>query len=171
MAHGAPGPAQGCLPRRPAPTSAADHLPGWLLLPDCLPAAAGDFSEGGLAVPQETLAALVDEAEVMARMRHPAIVQFYAVCTLPACIITGEQCWRVVAREVVMLVWCGPLGALTPIVPSLARASPAPPPPPEFCSRGSLYDVLRKARGSPAAAAELTWESRLRMVRVFLLFC
>lgn len=26
----------------------------------------------------------------MARLRHPAIVQFLGVCSLPACILTGE---------------------------------------------------------------------------------
>ncbi|PRW33300.1 Serine threonine- kinase CTR1 [Chlorella sorokiniana] len=81
----------------------------------------GDFSEGGLVMPDETLAQLQEEAEVMARMRHPAIVQFLGVCSLPACIIT------------------------------------------EFCRRGSLYDVLTKARKRPEAATQLTWELRLRM--------
>ncbi|KAL4447322.1 hypothetical protein ABPG77_007355 [Micractinium sp. CCAP 211/92] len=33
----------------------------------------------------------------------------------------------------------------------------------EFCSRGSLADVLRQARSSPEAARELTWPRRLAM--------
>ncbi len=35
----------------------------------------------------------------------------------------------------------------------------------EFCPRGSLYDTLREARGSPNLASQLTWVVRLRMVR------
>jgi serine/threonine protein kinase len=33
----------------------------------------------------------------------------------------------------------------------------------EYCSRGSLYDVLRRARSNPERAAELTWSLRLNM--------
>ena len=33
----------------------------------------------------------------------------------------------------------------------------------EFCARGSLYDVLKKARGSPAFAQQLDWSRRLSM--------
>ena len=33
----------------------------------------------------------------------------------------------------------------------------------ELCSNGSLLDVLKRARASPALAAELTWPRRLRM--------
>ena len=35
----------------------------------------------------------------------------------------------------------------------------------EYCSRGSLTDVLRAARPAPAAAARLDWARRLNMVR------
>lgn len=34
----------------------------------------------------------------------------------------------------------------------------------EYCSRGSLADVLKAARQSPSVAARLTWDKRLRMV-------
>lgn len=34
----------------------------------------------------------------------------------------------------------------------------------EFCSRGSLADVLRAARQSPQLAAKLDWPRRLSMV-------
>ena len=43
---------------------------------------------------------------------------------------------------------------------------PTPPPPhphAEYCSRGSLTDVLQRAREDPAAAAQLTWRRRLEM--------
>ena len=33
----------------------------------------------------------------------------------------------------------------------------------EFCARGSLYDVLKKARTSPALAQQLDWSKRLSM--------
>ena len=33
----------------------------------------------------------------------------------------------------------------------------------EFCARGSLYDVLKKARASPAFAQQLDWSKRLSM--------
>lgn len=42
-------------------------------------------------------------------------------------------------------------------LPCARRASRAP----EFCSRGSVYDVLRAAAQDPAKAAELTWRRRL----------
>jgi hypothetical protein len=35
----------------------------------------------------------------------------------------------------------------------------------EYCSRGSLADVLRAAKQSPAMAAKLDWPRRLNMVR------
>ena len=33
----------------------------------------------------------------------------------------------------------------------------------EFCARGSLFDVLRKARTSPAFAQQMDWSRRLSM--------
>ena len=33
----------------------------------------------------------------------------------------------------------------------------------EFCARGSLFDVLRKARSSPPFAQQLDWPRRLGM--------
>ena len=34
----------------------------------------------------------------------------------------------------------------------------------EYCARGSLYDMLRKARGSPQPKAALSWPLRLKVV-------
>ena len=34
----------------------------------------------------------------------------------------------------------------------------------EYCSRGSLTDVLKQAKQSPAVAARLDWYQRLQMV-------
>ena len=41
----------------------------------------------------------------------------------------------------------------------------------EYCARGSLADVLRNARQSPAAAAKLDWLRRLNMVGCLLDCC
>ena len=35
----------------------------------------------------------------------------------------------------------------------------------EYCTRGSLYDILRDARSSARLARHLTWARRLSMVR------
>ena len=64
----------------------------------------------------------------MARLRHPNVVSFMAICVDPPCIVT------------------------------------------EYCSRRSLYDVLRSAAraeetaGGAGAAGELGWRRRLAMV-------
>jgi hypothetical protein len=34
----------------------------------------------------------------------------------------------------------------------------------EYCSRGSLYDILRDAKSSLVFTKELTWERRLKLV-------
>ncbi|PRW57887.1 water chloroplastic isoform A [Chlorella sorokiniana] len=74
-----------------------------------------------LALPPSIMKELHEEAEVMTRMRHPHLVSFMGLCTLPPCILT------------------------------------------EYCSRGSLYDVLRQAALRPDAAQQLTVRRRLSM--------
>jgi hypothetical protein len=64
----------------------------------------------------------MQEASLIAALRHPNITQFLAVCTVPPCMVT------------------------------------------EYCSRGSLFDLLRAASSNPAKAAHLTWPRRLTMV-------
>lgn len=49
-----------------------------------------DSSQRGLALPPETAKRLQAEAGIMARMRHPNIVQLLGICALPPCILTGE---------------------------------------------------------------------------------
>jgi hypothetical protein len=39
----------------------------------------------------------------------------------------------------------------------------------EYCVRGSLFELLREARGSPALEKQLHWHRRLRMVRALVL--
>ncbi len=34
----------------------------------------------------------------------------------------------------------------------------------EYCTRGSLYDVMREARASPALGRQLGWQRRLKLV-------
>lgn len=54
---------------------------------------------------------------------------------------------------------------LSHLVANLTPPCPAAPSrcPPEYCSRGNLYDCLAAARQSAAAAAQLTWRRRLAM--------
>ncbi|KAL4458293.1 hypothetical protein ABPG75_013158 [Micractinium tetrahymenae] len=75
-----------------------------------------------LELPADITKQLQEEAVVMSRMRHPNVVSFMGLCTVPPCILT------------------------------------------EYCSRGSLYDVLRQANRDAEAAAQLTWQRRLSML-------
>jgi len=50
-----------------------------------------EFSHEVLVLPEATTRELQKEAAVMARMRHPNIVAFMGLCTLPPCILTGED--------------------------------------------------------------------------------
>jgi Protein tyrosine and serine/threonine kinase len=63
----------------------------------------------------------LQEASIMAALRHPNVVMYLGICTEPACVVT------------------------------------------EYCARGSLTDVLRRARCSPAHAAPLDWPRRINM--------
>lgn len=65
---------------------------------------------------------LADEAGLMASMRHPNIIQFMGIVSMPPCVVT------------------------------------------EYCERGSLADVLKRARkAEPGAAEALGWRLRLGM--------
>lgn len=64
----------------------------------------------------------VQEAGMMASMRHPNVVMYLGVCLQPPCVVT------------------------------------------EYCARGSLNDVFKRARATPALAAQLDWGRRLNMV-------
>ena len=114
---------------------------------------------------------LQEEAAVMARIRHPNLVSFLGLCMLPPCILTGKPrlacLWGSQAAS--RPSWQRMPDAPACLVPCLlAFRSPAPRrcrTRAEFCSRGSLYDVLRLANRQPDFAAELTWQRRLGMVR------
>lgn len=60
----------------------------------------------------------VQEAGMMASMRHPNVVMYLGVCLQPPCVVT------------------------------------------EYCARGSLNDVFKRARATPALAAQLDWGRR-----------
>ena len=55
-----------------------------LLLPDYITAEAAH--NDGLELPAETMRQLHEEARVMARMRHPNLVTFLGLCSIPPCI-------------------------------------------------------------------------------------
>lgn len=44
-----------------------------------------------MVLPPQTMKDLQDEAAVMSRMRHPNVVAFMGLCTLPPCILTGKH--------------------------------------------------------------------------------
>jgi hypothetical protein len=64
----------------------------------------------------------MQEANVMASLRHPNVLTFLAICKSPPCLVS------------------------------------------EYCVRGSLFELLREARGSPALQKQLHWHRRLKMV-------
>ena len=64
---------------------------------------------------------ILQEAGMMASLRHPNVVMYLGVCMEPPCVIT------------------------------------------EYCARGSLNDVLKRARYVPALAMQLDWPRRLNM--------
>lgn len=131
----------------------------------------------GLELPAATMASLEAEAAIMARMRHPNIVTFLGLCALPPCILTGaltlaaaRSCYgwgvllllegRAAAQDgCCCRSLCLPACSLLPPPCTPAALHPA-----EYCSRGSLYDVLRAASLDPAKAAQMTWRLRLSMV-------
>lgn len=151
----------------PASTSLASHpaQAHWKHTPvavKILISGEGALEQSTLELPAPVQATLQAEAGVMCMLRHPNICAFYGVCSLPPCLVTGAlHCgvgrWRLSAAA-----------ALSPADehPAAAHALPthAPTLPTEYCSRGSLYDVLRTAARQPDKAAELTWRLRLGMV-------
>ena len=60
----------------------------------------------------------LQEAGMMASMRHPNVVMYLGLCMDPPCVVT------------------------------------------EYCARGSLNDVLKRARQMPALASQLDWARR-----------
>ena len=112
--------------------------------------------------PPPVLQALQRECGMMASLRHPNVVLWLGVCYSPPAIITGA-CVRG-GRRLPSSLCLQPASTLphpaslclTVCLPSLQPSTPA-----EFCSRGSLCDVLRAASQNEAAAAALTWPRRL----------
>ena len=80
----------------------------------------------------------------MAHARHENVVNFMGICTLPPCIITGEH-----AR----------IALVISVASSYDHCGCA-----EYCGRGSVYDILRRARNDSSMASQLTWQRRVGMV-------
>ena len=67
-------------------------------------------------------------------------------------------------RAQVFELQVGPARPFLPPPPSLRRRGVCPDPPAvvtEFCSRGSLYDLLRSARDNATLARQLDWPRRV----------
>ena len=105
----------------------------------------------------------LQEAGLMASMHHPNVVNFLGICSLPPCILTGERlgaapgCTVAFALQLCLGARLHTDDAACLIVCELPSS--------EFCSRGSIYDLMRRASRAPQLAAELTWQRRLTMVR------
>lgn len=154
-----------------------------------------------LELPDDVARRLQKEAGVMSGLRHPHLVTFLGLSTMPPCILTGASAPRSCAEPLSLLLphatparaaahaakvqgvvllrrkavhasplsWAqGRVSLCHPAVWTLyaewtsmrrPRRLPA-----EYCSRGSLLTVLRRASRDPVQAAELTWKLRLRMV-------
>ena len=52
-----------------------------------------EVSQESMELPEATMKELQSEAAVMAQMRHPTIIGFMGMCTLPPCIMTGGAGW------------------------------------------------------------------------------
>lgn len=116
----------------------------------------------------------MQEAGVLAALRHPNVVSFLGVVAVSA---RMQASLLLPGRPGLWLLW-GPQVRLPAQTPSgnayrgrqlLPHASQVPPTiVTEYCARGSLNEVLQAARRSPAKAAELSWPRRLQMVRVLM---
>lgn len=116
----------------------------------------------------------LQEAGVMARMRHPNIVAFIGVCAVPPCVLTGKLSGEKVFRNWpgiqlhsrFELPWLhlvshhGGTSSWAATPRPTGRVAMANPLGAEYCSRGSVYALLR----DPQAAPQLTWRLRLSMV-------
>jgi serine/threonine protein kinase len=97
----------------------------------------------------------------MASLRHPNIVQFMAVSTSPPAVITGTAPQPPQPLLPALVTIRHPFAPLCWV--TLAPDNFATPAAAEFCSRGSMLDVLRNAQLVEQAAAALTWVRRLSM--------
>ena len=126
----------------------------------------GASGEQAAALSAPELRAMLKEAELMASVRHPHVVQLLAICERPPAIVSGAlvRSWGGLG----VLGVQGPVLAVAAqhalsLTASLACCLLSSTAPPEFCARGSLTDVLQRARSDAALAAQLGWERRLRL--------
>jgi len=122
----------------------------------------------------------------MAALRHPNICAFYGICYSPPCILTGG--WQAQGRRTCRLTrWGGRNHATSRrVIPELPAqhhlsycrvllrqlshctaptdcTGPHHPPAAEYCSNGSLHELLARARREPKLAVQLTWGRRLAL--------
>lgn len=100
----------------------------------------------------------------MAALRHPNVVAFLGVCASPPCVATGAP-WA--GAEEGTGQWRRSVtGAAPPLgIPACqTNQLPLSHVAAEYCSRGSLTDVLRGGKGNATKARQLDWARRLNMV-------
>jgi hypothetical protein len=136
--------------------------------------------ERALTMSNPVMESLQKESGMMAALRHPNIVGFLGVCITPPCVVTGalHPGWWGAKRGAQQRLELCACAHFTREMRALTLVSASPPSyvprqhnyeacadtNAEFCARGSLTDVLRGAKLSPAKAALLDWPRRLNMV-------
>ena len=116
------------------------------------------------------------EAQLMAGLHHPHISHLLGVCVYPAALVTGEGCsspagqgprvlrLRRRPRRPPSVAGARPRWRPLPASPTHPPLCAAPDPHcAEYCSRGSLLDVLKRVAASPAALRQLSWAHRLNL--------
>lgn len=68
------------------------YLASWASVPVAVKVLLGadDLAAGSLELPDPVMRGLLDEARVLARIRHPNVLSFLGLCSLPPCLVTGE---------------------------------------------------------------------------------
>ena len=86
-----------------------------LLTPDQL-----EESVEMLVLPDATMRELHKEAAIMAQIRHPNVVPFLGICSMPPCILTGEV-WLGICCTPPELSLCQPQASATDLIPGVSR--------------------------------------------------
>ena len=88
------------------------------------------------------------QVSIMAAIRHPNVgPNAYVYCLCHACLYNPYvQCITSMQVAMLMGLCLNPIGVVT-----------------EFCARGSLTDVLRKAASDAVFAQQLNWRKRITM--------
>ena len=116
---------------------------------------------------EEVQRAALREVQLLQSLRHPHILLLMGLALQPAALVTGasprcrshRRCcslWPAVCLSLNFNFLSGCMRADDDDCFMLFVAVPA-----EYCSRGSLHDLLHAARSNPELAAELSWPQRL----------